>query len=131
MPCTQLQRPTLRLSLRRRFLRADLRTPLFDLQAGIAHRCCPFLVGDLLLAGTRLRSLKEKSVINYFSPRGAMRGIVLAAATALLWAMHELLTRCLALAKKVRSMQQSIIFLMPTINTTRATLCPVVISELA
>jgi hypothetical protein len=46
------------------------------------------LVGDLLLAGTRLRSLKEKSVINYFSPRGAMRGIVLAAATAtaLLWA---------------------------------------------
>jgi hypothetical protein len=44
------------------------------------------LVGDLLLAGTRLRSLKEKSVINYFSPRGAKRGIVLAAATALLWA---------------------------------------------
>jgi hypothetical protein len=41
------------------------------------------------------------------------------------------LTRWLALAKKVRSMQQSIIFLMPTINTTRATLCPVVISELA
>lgn len=33
-----------------------------------------------------MRSLKEKSVINYFSPRGAMRGIVLAAATALLWA---------------------------------------------
>jgi hypothetical protein len=27
-----------------------------------------------------------KTVINYFSPRGAMRGIVLAAATALLWA---------------------------------------------
>ncbi|MBV5267788.1 MAG: hypothetical protein JZU67_04650 [Burkholderiaceae bacterium] len=25
-------------------------------------------------------------MINYFSPRGAMRGIVLAAATALLWA---------------------------------------------